>query len=105
MIGAACASSPVSFEMPPGDPRAPGHKAQVAAAKAVCEACPVIDECRRSAVGPRGGDLFPGMIVAGLTPTERRPRARTPHARRSARSGLHPLVASVLEATDPAAGR
>src|SRR5687768_1118196 len=45
---AACRDMPKEAFFPTGDPRSPSYKTAVAAAKALCAACPVIMECREA---------------------------------------------------------
>ncbi len=50
-------------------PEPPGNRDAIARAVAVCQPCPVLDQCRRWAVGPT--DPVPHSVAAGMTWTTR----------------------------------
>lgn len=71
MDEAACRTAPRSDFFPPvnlqnGEPYSEAGKAAVERAKAVCAACPVIEQCREYAIYEQHGVWF------GTTPAERR---------------------------------
>jgi WhiB family redox-sensing transcriptional regulator len=71
---AACRGATKQFEYPHNPRRLSTRETHaIAAAKAICATCPVIESCKQWALTPlpNGADAAYGMIAAGMTPGER----------------------------------